>query len=134
MKLEVGLQLLSIDLVHSLVDDGDASLQRPVDAVERRVGRFEDAVGDLDRRRQRCRHHALDRRRVGRGNTAPFARPVDVSRENAGFCLKVEGRELNVCQLIERCKQNYGTSIGFNGNCLLVRLAPRTLLLNSSPF
>ena len=64
MEVEVSVNLVSKNGVDSLVDDGDASLQRSVDAVEGRVGRIEDAVGDFDRRRQRRRHDAFDRRRI----------------------------------------------------------------------
>ena len=83
MKLEVGVHLESVDGVDSLVDDGNASLQGSVDAEESRVFRVEDAVGDLDRRRYRRRHHALDRLGVSRRNAAAVARTVNIRRKNA---------------------------------------------------
>ena len=81
--LEVCFQIRSIDGLHLVVDHRHASLQRSVDAVEGGIVGAEDAVGDLDRRRQRRRHDAFDRRRIRGRDAATVAGTVDVRRENA---------------------------------------------------
>ena len=83
MEFEVGVDSISVNVVDSFVDYRDASLQRTVDAVESRVSRVEDVVGNLDRRRQRRRHDALDRLGIGRRDAASVAGAVNVRRENA---------------------------------------------------
>ena len=82
VMLEVGLQVVAVHGFDFVVDDGDTSLQRSVDTVERGVFRAEDAVGDLDGGGQGGRHDALDRRRIRSRNAATLANAVNVGRED----------------------------------------------------
>jgi hypothetical protein len=94
---EVGLELLTVDGVHLVVNESNAAAERRVNVGENLVGWVKNAVGDLDGRSQSSRHDRLDGLRVGGSEGKTVAVAVDRGRVDG---VRVNGSEFLVVLLV----------------------------------